>query len=108
MKTIETLKELNDFLKFDESGCDYECVLRVYDNKSDVLLQTVVVKHPIIFIRGLQEFCKSVSLPVSDVSVHLVGYISLRNNLLEVNDICEISPFIYFKKPEEIKNSDSE
>lgn len=101
MKTIETLKDLNEFLKFDESGCDYECVLRVYDNKSDVLLQTVVVKHPVLFIRGLQEFCKSVSLPVSDVSVHLIGYISLRNNFFEVDDICEISPFIYFKKPEE-------
>ena len=92
MKTIENLKDLNDLLRSNELGSDSECLLRVYDNKSDVLLQTVVVKHPVIFIRGIQEFCKNIQLPVSDVSVQLIGYISLGNNLYEIDDICEISP----------------
>lgn len=105
MKTIENLNDLNDLLRFDESGSDYECLLRVYDNKSDVLLQTIVVKHPVIFIRGLQDFCKNLNLPVSDISIQLIGYVSLRNNLLEIDDICEISPYVYFSKPKEEDSS---
>ena len=91
MKIIETIKELNDILNDDQFGKKDECILRIYDNKSDILLQTVVVKHPVLFIRGIQDFCKSVSLPVSDISVNLVGYILEDNNLVEVSDIFKIN-----------------
>lgn len=100
MKKIETLKDLNDLLLV-QSTANEECILRVYDNKSDVLLQTVVVKHPVIFIRGIQDFCKSLNLPVSDISVRLVGFISENSNLDEIDDIVEISPYVYFNKPKE-------
>lgn len=102
MKTIEDLKSLNDVLV---GYGEEECILRIYDNKSDILLQTVVVKHPVIFIRGIQDFCKSVSLPVSDISVQLIGFVSKECNLFNIDDICEISPYVYFKKPEEEESS---
>ena len=105
MKKIETAKDLNDFLVVNSPAQDYECILRVYDNKSDVLLQTIVVKHPVIFIRGLQDFCKSVNLPVSDVVVYFVGFISPDSNLSEIPDIVEVSPYVYFKKPKEDDSS---
>lgn len=104
MKIIEKIKDLNDLL-FAQSTTNDECILRVYDNKSNILLQTVVVKHPVIFIRGLQDFCKSVNLPVSDVSVHLIGFISENSNLVEIDDIVEISPYVYFNRPKEEVNS---
>lgn len=100
MKKLESSKDLNDFLMCESKTGD-ESILRVYDNKSDVLLQTVVVKHPVIFIRGLQDFCKSVGLPVSDVSVNLIGFISEFSDLKEIDDIVEISPYVYFNKPTE-------
>lgn len=105
MKTIETLKDLDIFLNEYPSSSDKECILRIYDNKSDVLLQTIVVKHPVIFIRGIQEFCKSTNLPVSDISVRLVGFISEEFNLGEIEEVIEISPYVYFKKPEEVSSS---
>lgn len=105
MKTIENLKELNDLLQL-HSVSERECILRVYDNKSDILLQTVVCKHPIVFIRGIQEFCKSVNLPVSDVSVQLIGFISECSQLYEIEDIVELSPYVYFKKADENVNKE--
>ena len=100
MKKLECAKDLNDFLLCESKSGD-ESILRVYDNKSDVLLQTVVVKHPVIFIRGLQDFCKSVLLPVSDVSIRLIGFISEFSELKAIADIVEISPYVYFSKPKE-------
>lgn len=99
MKIIETKEQLEEVL-VEDVRYD-ECILRIYDNKSAILLQTVVVKHPIIFIRGIQEFCKSVNLPVSDISVQLVGYISHCNDLTSLEEVCEISPYVYFKKPDD-------
>lgn len=105
MKIIETNEDLVQLL--DEFNCaNSECILRLYDNKSDVLLQTIVVKHPIIFIRGLQEFCKAASLPVSDVSIKFIGMIDRNSCIFEVPEIVEISPYVYFKKPEEANVSD--
>lgn len=97
MKRIENQNELQDLMQV--LG-DEECVLRLYDSKSNVLLQTIVVKHPIIFIRGIQEFCKSVNLPVSDLSVRLIGFITTDNKLNTSDDVYEISPYVYFKKEE--------
>lgn len=105
MKTIENLQDLNNLINQYITSKD-ECILRIYDNKSDTLLQTVVVKHPIIFIRGIQEFCKSANLPVSDISVNLVGFIYQESNLREISDIVELSPYVYFTKPEEVKPSE--
>lgn len=101
MKTIEKLEDLDIFLNEYPVSSDKECILRIYDNKSDVLLQTIVVKHPVIFIRGIQEFCKNLNIPVSDVSVQLVGFISDVFSLGEIEEPIEISPYVYFKKPEE-------
>lgn len=107
MKTIETNEDLVQFLA--DFECDNgECILRVYDNKSDVLLQTVVVKHPVVFIRGIQEFCKTISIPVSDISVRFIGMIDCNSLLYEVPEICEISPYVYFKKPEETQVSNED
>lgn len=104
MKTIENLDSLNELLQCSSSGDD-ECVLRIYDNKSNILLQSVVVKHPIIFVRGIQDFCKSCNLPVSDVSIQLVGFISHLSELTSIDEICEISPYVYFKKPDDVNES---
>lgn len=104
MKTVEKFEDLNNLIKSQASEND-ECIIRVYDNKSNVLLQSIIVKHPVIFIRGLQEFCKSVNLPVSDVSICLIGFVSVDSNLFAIDDIVEISPYVYFKKPEEEKQS---
>lgn len=105
MKIIENLKELNEILRVSNNGGDEECILRIFDNKSDVLLQTVCVKHPVSFIRNLPDFAKNCNIPVSDISIQLIGYISHCCNLSEVEDIVEISPYVYFKKPEEVENS---
>lgn len=106
MKTIENLEQLNDVLRVSNGGNE-ECILRIFDNKSDVLLQTICVKHPVSFIRNLPDFAKNCNIPVSDVSVQLIGYI-LKDNNLEAVDIVEISPYVYFKKPDVIDDSTKE
>lgn len=100
MKIIERNEDLVQLL--DDFNCsNSECILRVYDSKSDICINTIVVKHPILFIRTIQDFCKSASLPVSDVSVRFVGKIDQNSCLQEIPEIVEISPYVYFKKPEE-------
>lgn len=100
MKLIEKNEDLVQLLE--EFNCaNGECVLRLYDNKSDILLQTIVVKHPVVFIRGIQDFCKNVSLPVADLSIRFVGMIDRNSCLFEIPEIVEISPYVYFKRPEE-------
>lgn len=98
MKKIENQKDLQDLLQNLNGD---ECILRVYDNKSEIVLQTVVIKHPVIFIRGIQEFSKEFSIPISDLSVRLVGFISKDNMLNSCYDVFEISPYVYFSKPKE-------
>lgn len=100
MKTIDTYEQLVKLL--DDFKCaNGEVILRVYDNKSDVLLQSIIVKHPILFIRGIQDFCKTVNLPVSDVSVRFVGMIDEYSCFTAISEIVEISPYVYFNKPKE-------
>lgn len=107
MKIIEKNEDLVQFLE-DFNCANGECILRIYDNKSDVLLQTVVVKHPVLFIRGIQDFSKSVSMPISDLSIRMIGMVDKNSCLFEVPEIAEISPFVYFKKPEETEHSDTQ
>ena len=104
MKTIEKKEDLVRLL--DEFNCsEGESVLRLYDNKSDILLQTVVVRHPIMFIRGLQDFCKSINLPVSDLSIRFIGMIDKDSLFFESPEIAEISPYVYFTKPDSAESS---
>ena len=100
MKIIEKNEDLVQLLN-DFNCSNGECVLRLYDNKSDILLQTIVVKHPVLFIRGIQEFCKSTNLPVSDVSIRFIGMIDKNSCMFEIPEIVEISPYVYFKKAED-------
>lgn len=79
----------------------YQCILSLKDNKSHIFLQHVVVKHPLDFIRNLNEFSKNLRLPVSDLDIILTGYISNTLSLQEVDDLITISPYVYFNKPEE-------
>lgn len=97
---VEKLEVLNSMIG-DDLKKGKHCVLAVFDNKSDVVIQYVIVKHPLDFIRNLNEISKNLRLPVSDMDINLIGFVSPECNLSEVEDIIEISPYVYFKKPEE-------
>lgn len=108
MKTIETLEDFNSVKLQYQFKANDECIIRLYDNKSEVSLQTIVVNHPISFLRNLQDFCKTMNLPVSDVDIKLIGFISDINGLVEVLDCPSISPYIYFQRPEVVEGSTKE
>lgn len=98
---IEKLEELNCLIS-DDIKQGKNCVLAVFDNKSDIVIQYVIVKHPLDFIRNLNEISKNLRLPVSDMDINLIGFVSSDCKLSEVEDIVEISPYVYFKKPEDV------
>lgn len=98
---IEKIEELNLLIR-QKINQGQNCILAIKDNKSDITIQSVIVKHPIDFLRNLNEYSNNLRIPVSDMSLLLVGYISSCFNLEEVDDIVEISPYVYFKRPEEV------
>lgn len=98
---IEELGKLNELIAGHVDN-GYQCILSLRDNKSNIILQHVVVKHPLDFIRNLNDFSKNLRLPISDLNILLTGYISSTLTLHEVDDVVTISPFVYFKKPEEV------
>lgn len=97
---IETLEQLNDLINPMVANGD-QCIISLEDNKSNIILQHVVVKHPLDFIRNLNDFSKNLRLPVSDLNILLIGFISSDFSLHKAVDINTISPYVYFKKPEE-------
>lgn len=97
---IEKIEELN-LLIGDKINKGKNCIIAIKDNKSDITIQYVIVKHPLDFIRNLNDFSKNLHIPASDMSILLIGFVGQELSLEEVDDIMEISPFVYFKKPEE-------
>lgn len=102
MKIIEKLDDLNSLIQSQSKSSGSSCILVCFDNKSNVKLQSLIVEHPVSFIRNLPQFSKDFNIPVSDVSIQLVGFISPSCGLREIDDIVEISPYIYFKKPDDV------
>lgn len=102
MKKIENLEDFNVVKVQYQFKDNDECILRLFDNKSDILLQTIVVNHPVSFMRNLPEISQSLKIPVSDVEIKLIGFVSDVNGLIEVKDCPVISPYIYFKRPDEL------
>lgn len=102
MHEIQTLEDFN-FIKSQNQFSDSdECILRLYDNKSNILLQTIVVSHPISFLRNLPDVSKQLHIPISDIDIILIGFINLCNGLIEIPDRPIISPYLYFKKPDDV------
>lgn len=97
---IEKIDELNKLIQ-SRLDNNYQCILSLEDNKSKIILQHVVVKHPLDFIRNLNEFSKNLRLPVSDLDILLTGYISSNCSPVPSDEIVTISPYVYFNKPEE-------
>lgn len=101
---IENLEELNNLIQPKISN-GYKCIIVIDDNKSNITVHSGIVNHPLDFIRNLNEFSKQVRLPVSDMTILLVGYIGKNFGLYETEDFIEISPYVYFKKPDEVNVS---
>lgn len=98
---LETLEQLNQFIGPEiENG--KRCILVIEDNKSHIQVQQVIVNHPLDYIRNLNEISKGLRLPVSDMDIILVGYLGKGYSLHELETIPEISPYVYFKKPDEV------
>lgn len=79
-----------------------ECILRLYDNKSHVHLQSIIVSHPVTFLRNLPDFAKNLNIPISDLEIILVGFISPSGDFSKLPEENIISPYLYFKKPDEV------
>lgn len=98
---IEEIGNLNELIAgYVDSGC--QCILSLEDNKSNIIVQHVVVKHPLDFIRNLNDFSKNLRLPVSDLNIILSGFITKTLTFKEADDFIIISPYVYFKKPDEV------
>lgn len=101
-KTLELVSEYEELrFQFGLSGDD-ECIIRLYDNKSRVFLQSIIVSHPITFLRNLPDFAKNLNIPISDLEICLIGFISPFGDFSKITDNIIISPYLYFKKPDEV------
>lgn len=104
MKKIETLEDLNKEINLHPEKKD--CILSVSDNKSEICIQRVIVKHPVDFIRNLPDFAKTIHIPVSDIDLSCIGYIGENDNIISLGEQSfYISPFVYFKRPEDVETS---
>lgn len=101
-KTLEQISEYEELrFRFGLSDDD-ECIIRLYDNKSRVFLQSIIVSHPVSFLRNLPDFAKNLNIPISDLEICLVGFISPFGDFSKITDNIIISPYLYFKKPEDV------
>lgn len=99
---IEKIEKLNEIIG-SEIDKGKKCILVIEDNKTHIQVQEVIVNHPIEYIRNLNEISKALRLPVSDMDIILVGFLGKGYTLSEISDpVPEISPYIYFNKPEEV------
>lgn len=100
MEKIESLGQLQSF--YSTVVAENDCILVIYDNKSQIPLQTIVVHHPLDYIRNLNEVSKNLRLPVLDIDIKCIGYIDKDFNLFKLEDTYLISPYVYFNKPEDV------
>lgn len=100
---IEKLDSLNQLIsEYDAVGQD--CIICIQDNKSGLNVSNFIVKHPVELLRNLNEISKSCRLPVSDMDIIFVGFLfqNLQIFSLKEDEKVLLSPYIYFKKPEEV------
>lgn len=112
MKLIEKEEELKNELKsigFDYGigATDNRFVVQYLDNKSGATIrQPTYYQSPLEPIRTLQEFCNSLKFPVQDVCINLFG-VCTKDKLCEIVPLdFELSPYLYYKKSEEVETSD--
>lgn len=101
-KEIQLISEYEELrLRYGLSDDD-ECIIRLYDNKSRVFLQSIIISHPISFLRNLPDFSKNLNLPVSDLEIILVGFLSPFGDFSKISENIIVSPYLYFKKPDDV------
>lgn len=111
MKLIEREEELKNILK--DFGFDYgigatsnRFLVQYLDNKSGVTLRNATYYNsPIDPIRSLQDFCNQMKFPAGDVCINLFG-VCKQDKLTEITPLdLELSPYLYYSKPEGSKSS---
>lgn len=111
MKLIDKEEELKNILK--EFGFEYgigattnRFLVQYLDNKSGVTLRNATYYNsPIEPIRSLQDFCNQMKFPANDVCINLFGVCS-QDNLTKITPLdLELSPYLYYSKPEDSQSS---
>lgn len=98
---IEKLVDLNQIIS-DNHAVSQDCIICIQDNKSGLNVSNFIVKHPVELLRNLNEISKSCRLPVSDMDIIFVGFLFQNLALLSLEEKTLLSPYIYFKKPNEV------
>lgn len=105
---IALKKMLDDFhVRYGDKMNDWKFVIQFEDNKGSFSVITEgVYKSPIAGIRDYNTVIKSTKLNPDDISIHLV----LAYNEKEAHCFNEayLSPYLYYKKPEEVLPSPEE
>lgn len=101
-KVIELTSEYEELRYCYGLSDDDECIIRLYDNKSNVHLQSIIISHPIALLRNLPDFSKNLNIPISDLEINLIGFIAPSGDFSKIPDNIVISPYLYYKKPDEV------
>lgn len=115
-KTVEFTDEveLKKFLlkagfTYDLLGSNDKYVIVYRDGKSGALIYQGIYDSPIVAIRDLNTIVPQVKIPVSDIVIQLVlayNPSDFKKKPVQFSDIVVLSPYLYFKKPDEIENKE--
>lgn len=120
MSEIKSIKfdnevELKKFLAekqfvYGVPGCQSQFIICYRDNRAGTVLARGVFASPIQALRNLNNIVPEVKLPIDEIDVHLeLCYDPTQpNKVCKFNDYITISPYLYFKKKEEQKETTEE
>lgn len=98
---IEKLDDLNQIIS-DNHAISQDCIICIQDNKSGLNVSNFIVKHPVELMRNLNEISKTCRLPISDMDIIFVGFLFQNLTLISLEEKTLLSPYIYFKRPDEV------
>lgn len=112
---IELKKKLDELgVRYGDTYNDFYFLVVFRDNKGDVILTKDIYTSPIAAVRFLGTVIKQTNYPAEDIDIVLTYAIPQNIKPDENPDLNPVfcgyilSPYLYYKKPEEKKNENKE
>ena len=92
-------------------GSNDKFVIVYRDNKSGALIYQGIYDSPIVALRDLNTIVPQIKIPLQDIAIQLVLCFNpsdLKKKPMQFTDIVLLSPYMYFKKKDDVENIDSD